>query len=144
VLLKPLPILFPRIQSEKLESLKNESEKTTISNEDKMQETITIEDFSKVKLTTAKVLTAESVPGTSKLLKLQINLGTEQRQIVAGIAEYYTPDQIVGKTIIVIKNLQPATIRGVQSNGMLLAAIKDQKLTLLTVMDEFEPGADIS
>jgi len=144
VLLKPLPILFPRIQSEKPESLINESEKTTIANEDKMQDMITIEDFSKVKLTTAKVLTAEAVPGTSKLLKLQIDLGTEQRQIVAGIAEYYTPDRIVGKTIVVVKNLQPATIRGVQSNGMLLAAIKDQKLTLLTVMDEFEPGADIS
>jgi methionyl-tRNA synthetase len=142
--LKSLPILFPRIQSEKPDSPKIEPEKTTISNEDKMQDTITIEDFSKVKLTTAKVLTAEPVPGTSKLLKLQIDLGSEQRQIVAGIAEYYLPDQLIGKTIIVVKNLQPATIRGVQSNGMLLAAIKDQKLTLLTVMDEIEPGADIS
>ena len=105
---------------------------------------ITIDDFAKIKLTTAKVLTAEKVPDATKLLKLTIDIGTEKRQIIAGIAEYYSPEQIIGKTIVVVTNLQPATIRGIKSEGMLLAAKKDGKLTLLSSLEPIEPGAKIS
>jgi len=93
---------------------------------------ITIEDFSKVSLRTAKVLAAERVEGSDKLLKLQIELGAEKRQLVAGIAQSYAPEEVVGKTIIVVANLKPAKIRGVESQGMLLAAKADGKLALLT------------
>lgn len=83
---------------------------------------ITIEEFQKLELRVATVLTAERVSGAEKLLKLQIDLGSEQRQLVAGIAQHYTPEELVGKQIVVVTNLQPAVIRGVESNGMLLAA----------------------
>ena len=93
---------------------------------------ITIEDFAKVSLRTAKVLSAERVEGSDKLLKLRIELGSEKRQLVAGIAQSYAPEAVVGKTIIVVANLKPAKIRGVESQGMLLAAKADGKLALLT------------
>ena len=93
---------------------------------------ITIEDFAKVSLRTAKVLAAERVEGSDKLLKLQIELGSEKRQLVAGIAQSYAPEAVVGKTIIVVANLKPAKIRGVESQGMLLAAKAGGKLALLT------------
>ncbi len=83
---------------------------------------ITYDEFAKVQLRTAQVLKAEKVEKADKLLRLEIQLGAEQRQIVAGIAKHYTPEQIVGKTIVVVANLQPAKIRGLESNGMLLAA----------------------
>lgn len=137
--LQPIPPLFPRIELEKTTALP-ENPAGTIP----QSELTTIEDFTKIKLTTARVLTAENIPNTTKLLKLQIDLGSEKRQIVAGIAEHYRPEELVGKTIIVIANLQPAKIRGVESNGMLLAAKKDGKLCLLTTSEEMEPGATIS
>jgi len=102
------------------------------------------DDFSKIQLRTAKVITAEKVEGADKLLKLQINLGSENRQIIAGIAQYYTPEQMVGKTIIVVANLEPAKIRGVESHGMLLAAKAGKNLVLLTTDSELPPGAKIS
>ncbi|MEW6062496.1 MAG: methionine--tRNA ligase, partial [Bacteroidota bacterium] len=86
---------------------------------------ITYDDFAKIDFRTAKVLSAERVPKSKKLLKLQIDLGFEQRQIVAGIAEKVTADEIIGKTIIVVANLAPATLMGVESNGMLLATAAD-------------------
>jgi glutaminyl-tRNA synthetase len=104
---------------------------------------IGIEDFSRLALKTAKVLAAERVPAADKLLRLQIDLGSEQRQIVAGIALFYTPEQIVGKTVVVVSNLQPAVIRGVESNGMLLAAKTKKDLRLVTVDGDLPPGATI-
>jgi methionyl-tRNA synthetase len=134
-----LPILFPRI--DKIAKPMVEPPSTPPQPAEPL---ITIDDFAKIKLTTAKVLTAEKVPDATKLLKLTIDIGTEKRQIVAGIAEYYSPEQIVGKTIVVVTNLQPATIRGIKSEGMLLAAKKDGKLTLLSSLEPIEPGAKIS
>jgi methionyl-tRNA synthetase len=90
------------------------------------------------------VLSAETAEGANKLLKLQIDLGGEKRQIVAGIAQNYSPDQIIGKTIIIVANLQPAKIRGIESNGMLLAAKSGDIMGLLTVDKEIPPGAKIS
>jgi len=81
-------------------------------------------------LRVAHVLKAERVEGAQKLLKLQIDLGTETRQIVAGVAETYTPEQLVGKKIVVIVNLKPAVIRGVESKGMLLAAVVNDKASI--------------
>ena len=82
---------------------------------------ISIDDFKKMELRVAEVLTAQPVEGADKLLKLEIDLGSEKRTIVAGIALSYKPEELAGKQIIVVTNLQPATIRGVESNGMLLA-----------------------
>lgn len=104
---------------------------------------ITFDEFGKVKLRVAKVLAAEKVEKADKLLKLQIELGDERRQIVAGVAEHYTPEQILGKNIVVVANLKPAKIRGIESQGMLLAAKKDGKLTLVTVADDIPSGADV-
>lgn len=98
-------------------------------------------DFSKVQLRTAKVVHAEKVPGADKLLKLQIEMGGERRQLVAGLALHYTPEQVVGKTVVVVANLKPATIRGVESNGMLLAASSGDSLRLVTVEGDLPPGA---
>jgi len=91
---------------------------------------ITYEEFSKLDLRVATVLKAERVEGAKKLIRLQIDIGTEQRQIVAGVAETYAPEDLVGKKFIVIANLKPAVIRGVESQGMLLAAVVDDKASI--------------
>jgi methionyl-tRNA synthetase len=86
---------------------------------------ISIDDFMKVELRVAKVLAAERVPKSSKLLKLSVDVGTEQRTIVAGVAEAYEPDALVGRTVAIVFNLKPAKLMGVESNGMVLAASPD-------------------
>jgi methionyl-tRNA synthetase len=88
-------------------------------------ERISIDDFMKVELRTAKVLTAERVPKSNKLLKLQVDAGTEHRTLVAGIAEAYEPEALVGKTVVIVFNLKPAKLMGIESNGMVLAASPD-------------------
>jgi len=98
-------------------------------------------DFQKIQLRTAKILEAEKVVGADKLLKLQIDVGGEKRQLVAGIALHYEPGVLIGKTVVVVANLKPATIRGVESNGMLLAASVGKELRLITVDGEFPSGA---
>ncbi len=103
-------------------------------------ELIAIEDFGKVQLRTAKVLEAAPVEGADKLLKLKIEVGSETRQLVAGVAKYYTPEAIVGKTIVIVANLKPATIRGVESQGMLLAAKSGKECRLVTVDGDLPSG----
>ncbi len=98
-------------------------------------------DFSRIQFRTAKVLAAEKVEGADKLLRVQIDLGTEKRQIVAGIAQHYKPEELVGKTVVVVANLKPAKIRGVESNGMLLAASLEGTLRVIAVDGEMPPGA---
>lgn len=104
---------------------------------------ITIDDFKKIDLRVAKILAAERVPGTDKLLKLKVTLGVEERQLVAGIAQDYPPEELVGKQLIVVANLEPVTIRGVQSQGMLLAAMSQGRVILATMDAETEPGSKI-
>ena len=104
---------------------------------------ISIDDFFKTSLKTAKVLKAEKIEGADKLLKLQIELGGETRQLVAGIAQYYAPEDVVGRTIVVVANLQPAKIRGIESQGMLLAAKSGKDLKLVTVDGEIASGASV-
>ncbi len=102
-------------------------------------ELVTIDEFKRTNLRVAKVLEAEKVPKADKLLRLKIEIGTEIRQIVAGVAQYYTPEEMLGKRIVVVANLQPAKIRGLESKGMLLAARDGDRLRLITV-----EGEDIS
>ena len=105
---------------------------------------ITIDDFMKVELRVAKVLTAEKVPNSRKLMKLSIDVGTEQRTLVAGIAEAYEPEQLVGKTVGIVFNLKPAKLMGIESNGMILAASPDGGKPVLVSFDgEVPPGARI-
>ena len=104
---------------------------------------ITIEDFKKVELKTATVLAAEKVEGADKLLKLQIEVGQEKRQLVAGIAQHYAPEELSGKTIIIVANLQPVKIRGVESQGMLLAVSDGDTLSLLTSEKPVKSGKSI-
>jgi methionyl-tRNA synthetase len=104
---------------------------------------IAYDEFAKLELRVAHVLEAVRVEGTKKLLKLKIDLGTEQRQIVAGVAETYTPEQLVGKKFIVIANLQSATIRGVESQGMLLAAVSGDKSAIPFFEPDVPAGAKV-
>ena len=85
----------------------------------------------------------DSIEGADKLLKLQVDLGEEKRQLVAGIALHYKPEELVGKTIVVVANLKPAKLRGVESQGMLLAASTGDTLKLVTVDGDIGPGADV-
>lgn len=107
---------------------------------------ITIDEFRNVDLRVALVKTAERVPGATKLLRLEVDLGDETRQILAGVAEWYQPEELVGKRIVVVANLQPATIRGLQSQGMLLAAGgrgPGANLGVLTLDREIPPGTRV-
>jgi methionyl-tRNA synthetase len=97
---------------------------------------ISIDDFMKVELRVAKVLAAERVPKSSKLLKLQVDAGTEHRTLVAGIAEAYEPESLVGKTVVVVFNLKPAKLMGIESNGMVLAASPDGGKPVVVGFDE--------
>jgi methionyl-tRNA synthetase len=100
-----------------------------------MADPITYDDFAKVELRVAKVLEARPHPNADKLMLLQIDVGDAQKQIVAGIRQHYTAEQLVGKTIVVVNNLAPALLRGETSNGMLLAATSGEKVIVLTVDD---------
>jgi methionyl-tRNA synthetase len=105
---------------------------------------LSIDDFMKVELRVAKVLEAEAVPKSKKLLKLRVDVGTEQRTIVAGIAEAYQPDQLIGRTIVIVANLKPAKLMGIESNGMVLAASVDGGApTLVAVDPSMPPGARV-
>jgi methionyl-tRNA synthetase len=105
---------------------------------------ISIDEFMKVELRVAKVLEAEAVPKSKKLVKLKVDVGTEQRTVVAGIAEAYQPEQLVGRTIAVVFNLKPAKLMGIESNGMVLAASVDGGKPILVAFDEpVPPGARV-
>jgi methionyl-tRNA synthetase len=104
---------------------------------------ITIDEFMKIQLKTAKVLSAERVPKSEKLIKLQVSLGSEQRQIVAGIGKKYEPEALVGKTIVIVANLRPAKLMGIESQGMVLAAGDSEVRGLITVQEEVDAGTKV-
>ena len=104
---------------------------------------VTRADFAKLDLQTARIVAAARIDGADKLLRLQIEIGQEKRQIVAGIALHYKPEELVGKTVVVVANLQPAKIRGVVSNGMLLAATAGDRLRLISVDGDIPSGAKV-
>ena len=130
--------LFPRIEKtvEELRAMANPEQEAAAP---KTDERISIDQFMTIDLRTAKVIAAEAVPKSKKLIKLLVDLGTEQRTVLAGIAEAYTPEVLVGRTIVIVANLKPAKLMGIESNGMVLAASSDDgKPVLVTV--EAEPG----
>lgn len=105
---------------------------------------ITIDEFKKIDLRVAEVLEAKPVAGADKLLELRVRIGGETRTLVAGIAQQYAPAQLVGRKIIVVANLQPRRVRGVESQGMLLAASHDDRIALLGVDGDVPSGAPVS
>jgi methionyl-tRNA synthetase len=131
--------LFPRIEIKQEEKDMEEKKE-----EVKQEELITIEDFAKIKMRVGKVLEAEKVEKSDKLLKLKVSLGDEERTIVSGIAQYYNPQDLIGKYVIVLANLKPRKIFGIESHGMLLAAKDGERLTVLTVDKDVNVGSPVS
>ena len=107
------------------------------------EEKIDIDYFSKVSLKTAKVLEAECVEGSKNLIKCQVEIGGTKKQIVAGVGKFYKPEDMVGKVIVVVDNLEPAKIRGVVSEGMLLAAVSDKGIVLITADGSVDSGTPV-
>jgi methionyl-tRNA synthetase len=104
---------------------------------------ISIDDFAKVKLKTARIIAVEAVPKSKKLLRLQVKIGEEQRQILAGVAEYYKPEDLIDKTIVVVANLRPAKLMGLDSAGMMLCASSADKLFFITPEQEITDGTEV-
>lgn len=105
--------------------------------------TITYDDFAKLDIRVAKILSIEKIPGKTKIVKGVIDLGEEQRSLIVGGAQYFAPEELVGRTVIAIVNLEPKTVGGVESNAMLLAADLDDKPYWLTVDGEIPAGTRI-
>ncbi len=137
---KPQP-LFPRVDLE--DFLAEESRQATQPKTEEKMDIVTFEEFKKMDLRVAKILKAERVPGTTKLLKMEADIGGEKRQMVAGVADTYAPEDMVGKELIVIVNLKPAVIRGIESQAMLLAAVIDDKAVIPFFDRELPPGAKV-
>jgi methionyl-tRNA synthetase len=109
-----------------------------------LKPTITIDDFKKIDLRIGRVIEAEKVPKSEKLIKLQVEIGNERRQVVAGIAQHYKPEDLIGKLIVVVANLQPAKLMGQESQGMILAASNESgTLTLVGVQSEISTGSTV-
>ena len=104
---------------------------------------ITINQFMEIELITATIVSAERVPDTDKLMKMEVDTGDGARQLVAGIAEVYDAEELAGYKIVIVANLEPATIRGVESQGMLLAATAEGRPSLVTVPDDVPNGARV-
>ena len=105
---------------------------------------ISIDEFRKVELIVATIKSAEPHPNADKLMLLQVDLGTEQRQICAGIRNHYSPEDLVGRQIIVVANLETAKLRGLESQGMLLAASDEGRVVILSPEKAVQPGAKVS
>ncbi len=130
--------LFPRIEDKQAKKILAEFSKPKEDNKDSR---ITIDEFMKVELKTGKILEAEKVKKSKKLIQLKVDIGTETRQVLAGIAESYEPEDLVGRTVIIVANLKPAKLMGIESQGMVLATNNDGKI-LLAGFDQ-EPGQGI-
>lgn len=133
-------ILFPKIEDEKIEA---QVSKLPASVPEKV-ELITYDDFMKIQLRTAEVIEAEKVPKSEKLLKLKVRLDNEERQVVAGIAKSYGPENLIGKKVVIVANLQPAKLMGLESNGMILAAENSEGgLQVLSLPDNVNSGTRV-
>lgn len=146
--IKPGQVIFPRIDLEKeLKELEKDTAET-VSKKDlpPIKPQVSIDDFAKLDLRVAQVIACEKVPKSDKLLKLQLDIGLETRQVVSGIAKHYSPEEMVGKKVIMIANLKPAKLMGIESQGMILAASDkgDKKLVLATVDADIPVGSAIS
>ncbi|HCZ7519357.1 TPA: methionine--tRNA ligase [Staphylococcus aureus] len=143
---QPKPI-FPRLDSEAEIAYIKESMQPPATEEEKEEipskPQIDIKDFDKVEIKAATIIDAEHVKKSDKLLKIQVDLDSEQRQIVSGIAKFYTPDDIIGKKVAIVTNLKPAKLMGQKSEGMILSAEKDGVLTLVSLPSAIPNGAVI-
>ncbi|MFP3143637.1 MAG: methionine--tRNA ligase subunit beta [Caldisphaera sp.] len=110
-----------------------------------MGEVVDYSEFSKIDLRVGKILSVELVPNSRKLLKLTVDLGTEQRQILAGLQKWYKPEDLVGRLVIVVANLKPKVMGGLESQGMILATPcgEDQKPVILTPLEPVNPGSKV-
>ena len=142
-----LPALFPRADAAAYFAKENAMPDPTAvaTPATPPDDRIAIEDFQRVRLRTARVLVAERVPKSNKLMRLEVDLGDEKRQIVAGIAAQYEPEQLVGRNVVVVANLRPAKLMGVESNGMVLAASVGEAgaPVLLDVPTDVPPGSKV-
>ena len=137
--------LFPRRDVKKeLAELEKLAESADKKEEKKDGEYITIDDFSKVKLAAAKVLACEKVEGSDKLLKMTLDAGGETRVVVSGIARHYSPEYMVGKTVVIVKNLKPAKLKGITSEGMILCASDGKDVVFVSPEKEVAPGSEVS
>jgi methionyl-tRNA synthetase len=140
----PLPKpLFAKIEESQITELDALLQKRVAEANKKMEKapTISIEDFQRLEIKIGRVLGAEPVPKSNKLLKLQVDIGNEKRQIVAGLQQFYKPEEIVGRDVVVLTNLAPVKIFGVESNGMILAA--GDAASLLVPLRDVVPGTKI-
>ncbi|MFQ5815941.1 MAG: methionine--tRNA ligase [Candidatus Hydrothermarchaeaceae archaeon] len=133
--------LFPKLKEEDIERLRDIT--TRVTKYEKMFAQVSLEEFEKLDMRVAEILEVEPVEGSNKLLKLRIDIGGVSKQIVADIAEDYSRDELMGKQIIVVNNLNPAVIRGARSEGMLLAAEDEKGVVLLTMDKKVSPGSRI-
>lgn len=153
-------IIFPRLDIQKELSKLNEANDKLIEernkrkkgkkveevkNQEEQVQEITIDEFAKVQLKVAEVLACENHPKADRLYVLKLKLGEEERQVVSGIKEYYSPEDLVGKKVVVVTNLKPVKLRGVESKGMILAAEDSEgKLSLVSTLEDIASGATIS
>lgn len=137
---KPKP-LFPRVNLK--DFLKEEEDHPVQAIKEDKMEYISFDEFKKMDLRVGEILTAEKVEGTQKLIKIEVDIGTEKRTMVAGIAEEYAPSDLVGKKLVVIINLKPAVIRGIESQAMLLAADVDGKAIIPFFIEDVPAGAKV-
>jgi methionyl-tRNA synthetase len=142
--------IFPRLElKDEVEYIKTQMQgnaatvKEEVPVEKPEVEEITIDDFMKVDLRVAQVIQAEPIKKANKLLKLQLDLGYEKRQVVSGIAEFYKPEELVGRKVICVTNLKPVTLRGELSEGMILAGSKDGSLSLATIAESLPLGSKV-
>jgi methionyl-tRNA synthetase len=136
-------ILFPKIEDEKIEAQVNKLGNTNVE-EIKKDNLITYDEFMKIQLRTAEVIEAEKVTKSEKLLKLKVKLDNEERQVIAGIAKSYEPENLIGKKVVIVANLQPAKLMGLESKGMILAVeTKDGELQVLNVTEAVNNGTRV-
>lgn len=135
--------LFPRIEWKKEMEAEKVSETAVEKEVSSDNNYITIEDFGKVDLRVVEVIAAEKVPKADKLLKLEVKLGDETRTIVSGIAQHYEPEELIGKRLVLVANLKPAKLRGIESQGMILAASDENGLEVLMVQKDIKPGSKV-
>ncbi len=139
----PTPLFVRLDETKKMEEIEKSLEKPETAEEKEPENLISIEDFAKVEIKVGKVLESDYVEGADKLLVSKIKVGDEIKQIVSGIAKFYPPEEFIGKTVAVVTNLKPVKLRGVLSEGMILAASDKKNLSLLTLDKEIKDGTSI-
>jgi len=139
-------VLFPRIDVEaELKAIEEEAANAQAPQIEKPEakEEITIDDFIKTELRVAKVIECERIKKAKKLLKLQLDLGYEKRQVVSGIAQFYEPEELIGKKVVIVANLKPVKLCGEDSYGMILCASNDNQLSIISPSDDMELGSEV-